>query len=187
MWKSFEMGFWHPFGAYTGQSAAQVLEWKGAEVKRHGWTLWSFVHSPSGDAWLEQLASAKGPVFALCSHSPSARDPDVDKGTLLASHFRYLNESSWQPMPDPNIMKVTNPFKRKGLALGFKVNRVTEISPTTPPFGVEWYSREKRCWRSDIAVPTRGEFLIRRGGSIPPRKVCAILELAPPYLAELRH
>jgi hypothetical protein len=186
MWDKFHIGFWHPFGAYTGQSAVQVLEWKSGEVVRQGWTLWSFVHSPSAAVWLEHLASVEGPVYAFCSHSPNARDPDTNKGTLLASHFRYLLDSSWQAMPDPKVMKVTNPFKRQGLALGFKVSRVVEIEPVVPPFGVEWYSRRERSWRAD-RVPTRGEFLIRRGGTIPPRRVGAILELAQPYLAELRH
>jgi hypothetical protein len=122
-WGQFQVGFWHPFGAYTGLSAAQVLEWKGAEVRRHGWTLWSFAHSPSAQAWLPHLKDAKGTVYALCSYSPAARDPDPHKGTLLATRFRYLGESEWQQMPDKKIMRVTNPFKR-GVALGFKVCRV---------------------------------------------------------------
>jgi len=180
------MGFWHPFGAYTGLSGAQVLEWKGGEIVRHGWTLWSFVHSSTAAAWLKHLSGAKGPVYAFCSHSPAARDPDINKGTLVARQFRYLPESRWQPMPDPNIMKVTNPFKRNGLALGFKVSRIIPIEPAVPPFSVEWYSRGEEIWRAD-RVPTRGEYLIRRGGSIPLRRVCAVLELAAPYLAELRH
>jgi len=109
-WGQFQVGFWHPFGAYTGLSAAQVLEWKGAEVRRHGWTLWSFAHSPSAQAWLPHLKDAKGTVYALCSYSPAARDPDPHKGTLLATRFRYLGESEWQQMPDKKIMRVTNPY-----------------------------------------------------------------------------
>ena len=79
-------------------------------------------------------------------------------------------------------MKVTNPFKRSGLALAFKVGRVTPISPTVPPFPIEWYSKQERRWRSD-RLPTRGEFLIRRGGSLRPRPVSAMLELVEPHLA----
>ena len=186
MLDEFEIGFWHPFGAYTGQSSAQVLEWKGAEVARNGWTFWSFVHSSSADVWLDLLANVKGPVYALCSHSPNARDPDTNKGALLASHFRYLQETTWQRMPSPKIMKVTNSFRRKGFALGFKVSRVVEIEPIVPPFGVQWYSRGERIWRFD-RVPTRGEFLIRRGGTMALRSVGAVLELAWPYLVELKH
>ena len=186
MWDKFQIGFWHPFGAYTGQSSSQVLKWKSGEVARHGWTFWSFVHSSSASVWLEYLANFQGTVYALCSHSPGARDPDTNKGTLLASHFRYLQDQVWYAMPDPDVMKVTNPFKRQGLALAFKVSRVIEIAPVIPPFGVEWYSRGDRNWHSD-RVPTRGEFLVRRGGAIRARRVCAVLELARPYLAELRH
>lgn len=184
MWENFTIGFWHPFGPYTGLSAAQVLEWKRFETERHGWTFWSFVYS-SSEAWLEQLASVSGPVFAFCSDSPGARDPDQHRGTLLASHFRYPRDGDWKAMPEPHIMKVTNPFKRQGLALAFKVARVLPVPPRVPPFEIEWYSKGDRGWRSD-ALPTRGEFLIRRGGSVRPRRVSAVLELVEPYLAVLK-
>jgi hypothetical protein len=185
MWEQFDIGFWHPFGPYTGLSTDQVLDWKASEVERNGWTFWSFVYSSSADQWLDLLAKAQGPVFALCSHSPGARDPDTHRGTLLATHYRYLRDGAWQAMPDPGIMKVTNPFKRRGLALGFKVGHVVELDPVVPPFGIEWYSKGDQRWRSD-RLPPRGEFLIRRGGNVPPRPVCALLELAPPYLAVLK-
>jgi len=185
MWERFGIGFWHPFGPYTGLSAAEVLEWKAGEVERHGWTFWSFAYSSTTQAWLDRLNGSDGPVYALCSHSPGARDPDENEGNLLASHFRYVSETSWRAMPNPRIMKVTNPFRRKGLALGFRVRRVITFEPVNPPFGVEWYSRGNATWRSD-RIPTRGEYLIRRGGRVAPRKVCAALELEPPYLAVLK-
>lgn len=136
MWEQFRAGFWHPFGAYTGQSAKGVLDLKGGEVERYGWTFWSFAYSSSAGAWLKHLQGTKRSVWALCSHSPSARGPDINKGTLLASHFRYLGEDQWLPMPDPGLMKVTNPFKRRGLALGFKVSRVMPIEPVVPPINI---------------------------------------------------
>src|SRR5262245_19051777 len=89
--------------------------------KRYGWTFWSFAYSSSAGDWLNHLQGTKRSVWAFCSHSPFARDPDINKGTLLASHFRFLGEDHWRPMPDPSLIKVTNPFKRRGLALGFKV------------------------------------------------------------------
>lgn len=93
-------------------------------------------------------------------------------------------ESDWQPMPDPHLMKVTNPFKRSGQALAFKVSRVF-VPLTQPPFPVEWYWKAQNIWCPDH-VPTRGEFLIRRGGTHRPRRVRAVLELSAPYLAVLR-
>jgi hypothetical protein len=146
--------------------------------------LWSFAYAPP-EAWLDQLASASGPVFAFCSHSPAARDPDQHRGTLLASHFRHVDNGGWQAMPEQHVMKVRNPFKRQGLALAFKVARVLPVSPQVPPFDVEWYSKSNRAWRSDV-LPTRGEFLIRKGGRVRPRRVRAVLELAKPYLAVLK-
>jgi hypothetical protein len=45
---------------------------------------------------------------------------------------------------------------------------------------MEWFSQG--AWRED-RIPTRGEYLIRRGGEIAIRDVAAVLELKPPYLA----
>ena len=59
------------------------------------------------------------------------------------------------------------------------------VSPQVPPFDVEWYSKGDRAWRSDV-LPTRGEFLIRKGGRVRPRRVAAVLELEKPYLAVLK-
>lgn len=47
---------------------------------------------------------------------------------------------------------------------------------------LEWFSRENGGWLQR-PLPTRGEYLIRPGGSFPMRKVSAVLKLKPPYLA----
>jgi hypothetical protein len=184
MWERFEIGFWHPFGPYAGLAPAQILEWKASETARYGWTFWSFAYARP-EAWLEQLASVSGSVFVFCSDSRAARDPDPLSGMLLASHFQNVDDADWQAMPEQDIMKVTNPFKRKGRALAFKVARVFPITPQVPPFDVEWYSKGDRAWRSDV-LPPRGEFLIRKGGRVRPRRVAAVLELEKPYLAVLK-
>lgn len=182
MWEKFQIGFWHPFGPYTGLSTEQVLDWKGAEIQRYGWTLWSFVYSESAQAWIDEMKNFSGPVFVLCSHSPSARDPDSHNGTRLATHYQYFSDADWQPMPDPSLMKVTNPFKIHGRALAFRVRQVIPMSPTIPPFAIQWYSRQEKIW-CDGKLPTRGEYLVRRGGTHRARRVSAVLELMEPYLA----
>lgn len=185
-WDNFEFGFWHPFGPYTGLTEAEILNWKRSEVERFGWTFWSFAFSRSAGDWVDLLADSRKPIYALCSFSAGARDPDVHRGTRLATHHRRISEAQWQAMPDPALMKVTNPFRRRGLALAFKVGRVVELPPQVPPFCVEWYSRTEKRWRSD-RLPTRGEYLIRRGGPVRLRSVCAALELVEPYIAELKY
>lgn len=185
VWDDFHIGFWHPFGPYTGRSPEEVIEWKHGEAERHGWTFWSFAFSPTANLWLRLLEKSQGPVFAFCSHSPNARDPDKHRGNLRATHYRHLDETAWHAIPNPKFMYVTNPFKRRGLALAFKVRRVVALDPATPPFPVEWFAKRDRRWHSD-RLPTRGEFLIRRGGSASLRPVSALLELIPPYLAVLK-
>ena len=84
-------------------------------------------------------------------------------------------------------MFVTNPFKRQGRATAFIVTRVDLVEPPiAPSVMVEWYARGKGEWSSG-RLPTRGEFLVRRGGSATLRRVCAVLELSPPYLAVLKN
>jgi hypothetical protein len=183
-WERFNLGFWHPFGPHTGLTETEIVSWKHGETQQFGWTFWSLVYSPTAHFWLHALSDVKGPVFVLCSRSPSARDPDVHRGQLLATHYQWPREGEWNEMPIPDQMKVTNPFKRRGLALAFRVRRVIEIAPTVAPFKIEWYSKKDQMWRSD-RLPTRGEFLVRRGGSAYLRRVRAILELDPLYLATL--
>ena len=185
LWDQFELGFWHPFGPYTGLSVSEIVQWKRGEAERFGWTLWSFAYSPSARVWQEMLTGFDRPVFALCSDSPAARDPDIHKGQLLAKQYRHIGESAWKTMPDPDQMKVTNPFKRRGLSLAFKVRRVVEIQPTIPPIQITWFLKRDRSWCSQ-PLPTRGEYLVRRGGACNLRRVSVLLELMPPYLAELR-
>ncbi len=135
---------------------------------------------------MDILADNGEPTYVLCSFSAGARDPDVHRGARLATHYRFASETLWHAMPDPALMKVTNPFRRHGRALAFKIGRVVELTPQVPPFHVRWYSRIEKQWRSD-PLPTRGEYLIRRGGPVPLRSVCAVLELIPPYIAELMY
>jgi hypothetical protein len=87
MWDQFELGFWHPFGPYTGLSTDEVLEWKGGEVERHGWTFWSFVYSSSADLWLDLLAKAQSPVFALALIAPA---PGIQIATRALSQRRTI-------------------------------------------------------------------------------------------------
>lgn len=185
-WDAFTLGFWHPFGGYCGLTAQQILDWKGGEAARNGWTLWSFAHTPSLGDWHPLLANHPGPVHVLCSDSPSARDPKPSADQHRATHYRGVPDADWHPMPDEGTMYVTNPFKRGGLAAVFVVRRVTAVTPVIPPIGVSWFSRSEGRWRDD-PLPTRGEFLIRRGGGARLRAVAAVLELQPPYLAVLKH
>jgi hypothetical protein len=168
-WRRFSGGFWHPFGRYTGLSEAQILKWKRDETEGYGWTFWSFVYSPNAHVWLNLLGEVAGPVFVLCSQSQSRSiDPDPHRGTLRATSFQLPGSAQWEKMPKRDLMKVTNPLKRKGLALAFRVCRVIEVNPVVPDLEIQWYSKLKQQWQS-TRLPPRGEFLIRRAPGAPPR------------------
>lgn len=187
-WDHLDLGFWHPFGPYCGLSANEILRWKSDEVERLGWTFWSFAYARTAAKWYSVLREHSGPVHVLCSFSPKAQDPFPNEKPRRATHYRFLNESiEWHPMPSGDEdMFVTNPFKRQGLATALKITRVEIVqSPVAPTGAVEWFARSKEQW-SSRSLPTRGEFLVRRGGEAKLRPVCAVLECSPPFLAELQ-
>jgi len=82
----------------------------------------------------------------------------------------------------PSRVQVKHPFRpHKTLASAFVVRQIFYPGERFQSCAVEWLSASG-SWRSD-ALPTRGEYLIRPGGSVAMRRVYVVLELMPPYLA----
>jgi hypothetical protein len=80
----------------------------------------------------------------------------------------------------PELIRVPHPFgPGKRVASAFVVRGVHDPVGRFKPLAIEWLSRGE--WRAD-PLPTRPEYLIRRGGDMVMRDVRAILELGPPYL-----
>jgi len=188
-WEDFELGFWHPFGSHGRESPEDIINRKRCETDKNGWTLWSFQYRrPEAlDEWYRELSVAKprGPVVVFCSMGHSATDPDRP-GTLTRTadcmQYRFIGDGNWRAVP--RIIRVPHPFgPGKTVASAFVVRRVHHpIKRFQPPF-VEWFSRAS--WH-ESAIPTRPEYLIRRGGKIAMRNIRAVLELQPPYLAVVR-
>jgi hypothetical protein len=186
--QSFSLAFWHPFGPHGRETPHEIIDRKLSEIRVNGWTLWSFQHRPMLAAWQRQLSTVQGTIPVFCSDSAGALDPARDgrgRIPILCQSYKYveaLQNDQWQPMP--NAVKIPHPFsaaKGKGLASAFVVANIVspfEIRESVP---VEWFSASGE-WRQD-RVPTRGEYLIRCGGASPMRRVRALLELKPPYLA----
>jgi len=183
----FELAFWHPFGSHGREPPKDIIRRKRSEIEANGWTLWSFQFRQMLDDWHQKLCSAKPKtVFVFCSESPAAVDPARD-GTSAkptdCKKYRFVGneDTEWHAMP--RQVRVPHPFRpSKNLASAFVVQRVhypiiNQFHPV-----VEWFSQNEGPWRQD-RIPTRGEYLIRLGGVFPIRRVSAVLELKPPYLA----
>ncbi len=183
IWAHFEFGFWHPFGQHGREAPSDILRRKCSEIEENGWTLWSFQYRTAEAlaAWRHESSSATKPILVFCSRGVSAKDPDRPGGratTIDCARYRWPDDQEWQPIP--KLIRVPHPFgPDKRVASAFAVRRV-HLVERFEPLPIEWLSRGK--WRAG-AVPTRPEYLIRRGGNIAMRDVCAILELRPPYLA----
>jgi hypothetical protein len=183
-YSNFAIAIWHPFGPHGLETVDQIIERKRQEIESNGWTFWSFQYRRPEvlDEWSSHLASSGGPnPFVFCSNSPSAVDP-AQTGTPVETtecqSYRFASETQWQSWP--KNVRVPHPFRgKRRQASAFVVHRIVyPLEPfSLPP--VEW---SKGDWQA-ARVPTRGEYLIRRGGSNSMRRVRAILELRAPYLA----
>lgn len=183
----FEMGFWHPFGPHGGETPQEIVKRKNAEILSNGWTLWSFQNRQTLIDWQRELSKAGAKsVFVFCSEGVGAVDPARD-GTLSKAidcqSYRFVGEehAPWQRMPEG--IRVPHPFRPgQMLASAFVVQRVIHpVAPFDRP-AIEWFSKGR--WHQ-APLPTRPEYLIRKGGSVPMRGVRVVLELKPPYLAAL--
>ncbi|MBI4459472.1 MAG: hypothetical protein HY648_05385 [Acidobacteria bacterium] len=190
-YEKFEIAFWHPFGPAARETPEEIIKRKRDEIGANGYTLWSFQYRRMLVDWHRELSAAKpSAVFVFCSEGHGAVDP-AREGTLSrpmeCQSYRFIGEehTEWRPMPGK--VRVPHPFRPgKKLASAFVVQRVIyPVQPFERP-AVKWFSKEGRwCETMRIGVPTRGEYLIRRGGTFPMRSVRLVLELKPPYLAEV--
>jgi hypothetical protein len=187
-WKDFKIGFRHPFGPHAGELRDGILPRKKDEVKRNGWTLWSF-RSKNLENWHRELIAANPPSVFVFRLGKNASDPSGSRGEC--AKFRYVDESDWEDIPQ--AIKVPHPFKPgEREASAFVVERVEYPIPSFSPPAVMWFYERKRSWEDGIEgrpgvmlpYPTKGEYLIRPGGTHRMQKeIHAILKLKPPYLA----
>jgi hypothetical protein len=187
---AFGIGFWHPFGPHGGETTAQILQRKVKEIAENGWTLWSFQHRTMLDAWQGHLISAAPEeVLVFCS-AGGGNDPLNRGGTVRVADcrsYRFVGETEWRSTPERVRVPHTFRFGR-GHASAFVIQRIIHpVEPFDLP-AVEWLSEDGQ-WRKAFqsgqgrGIPSRGEYLIRPGGTCRMRKVGAVLELRPPYLA----
>lgn len=179
---TFDIAMWHPFGPHGLESADQILERKKKEISANGWTLWSFQYRRPEvlAAWSAELTrSARPAVF--CSSSKNAVDPAATGFATTSDackRFRFINETQWRPFP--SAIRSPHPFRKKKYASAFIIQEICIPEDNSKLPAVEWLSKGE--WRQD-RLPTRGEYLIRSGGILPPRKVRSVLILRPPFLA----
>jgi hypothetical protein len=181
----FTLTWWHPFGPHGRETPEQIIERKRQEIAANGWTLWSFQYRRPREleGWYREVSALdRQPAFVFCSDSVGARDPAVVGVPVEPTEcrtYRFIGQDEWQPFHSG--MRVPHPFRGgRRQASAFVVQRIVfPIESLTIP-AVEWLSKGK--WRED-RVPTRGEYLIRPGGTTPLRPVRAVLELRAPYLA----
>jgi hypothetical protein len=178
----FNVGIWHPFGPHGRETAEEIISRKRTEIGVNGWTLWSFQYRRQEilEEWFRHLSNVRNPVV-FCSMSLNAVDPastgiPVEPRECLA--YRSCGEIVWQTIP-PGV-KVRHPFRgKRKQASAFVIKQIIHPAEFDCP-NVQWLS--KGVWQ-ESRLPTRGEYLIQRGGSQPMRAVRAFLELQPPYLA----
>jgi hypothetical protein len=118
----------------------------------------------------------------FCSASKKAIDPaatGVPTSSDICRSYRLVGNDGW--LPFPATISSPHPFRgKRRQASAFVVSGVVENPQIIDRPCLEWWSDSQ--WRTD-RVPTRGEYLVRPGGTQPMRHVRAVLKLRPPYLA----
>ena len=185
----FTIGFWHPFGAHGQESPGSIIERKRKEIAVNNWTLWSFQFRHTLDAWhREILAKGQPRVFVFCSDSKGATDPGREGSssrTVDCNGYKLVGDPEWRPIP--STIRVPHPFRPNRTEVSaFVVNNIFHPIERFPVPPLEWISENRNPSWSATSFSTRGETMIRPGGSIPMRRVRAILELEAPYLALVR-
>ena len=182
--ENFTIGFWHPFGPHGGETAEEILVRKQKEIDANGWTFWSFQFRHTLCAWHNEIKRAEPQrVLVFCSEGKGAKDPA--RKTQLCSSYHMVNEEAEHVIP--NTIRIPHPLGKKNRASAFVVKEIITPHTNSPAFtdielfSAEWY-RKNGIWE-DASIPTRGEYLIRRGGQEKIRRYRAILVLKEPWLA----
>lgn len=174
----FTIGFWHPFGPHAGETAEQILLRKSREVEANGWTLWSFQIRQTLSAWQRQIRLVSpDSVQVFCSNGTGSKEPASD--VARSARFKFVGEDEWRPVPE--AIQIPHHFGKGTMASAFVVGRIVYPVRVEEPPPIQWL-KDGDTWRSD-KLPTRPEYLIRRGGSLRMPLHRAVLELMDPYLA----
>jgi hypothetical protein len=176
---NFSIGFWHPFGPHAGETAEEIIARKRDEIDANGWTFWSFQMRRTLSSWHNEIMLTKPQkVLVFCSEGKGASDPSgaVEYG----SSYCMIDDDSWQAVP--SAIKIPHPIGKKYEASAFVVADIVHPIKAIELFPAQWHTLNGGPWRDDI-IPTRGEYLIRRGGSLNIRRYRAVLVLKAPYLA----
>ena len=176
----FKIGFWHPFGPHAGEDAEDIIKRKQNEIKKNGWTLWSFQFRKSLELWSKEVKKVNpSNVLVFCSKCDGTKDP---KSEPRRCNY-YIPVGEFKPREIPSGVEVPHPMGKKMEGSAFIVKKIIYPVPfdyeVTP---VEWLKDGK--WQT-ATLPTRPEYLIKIGQGHPMRKFRAVLELQAPYLAEV--
>lgn len=187
-WDKFQIGFWHPFGDHADEPSEEILIRKSRECNKNGWTLWSFQNRSEEKTlipWVNYIQkSGEKRVFVLCSERKGAKNTKMEPD----SYKEYRNVEDYDHFKEiPNIIDVPHPGAQLRNATAFMVKKVIELDEDEKdvPFKVKWYRTKDSNWKSE-KLPTRPEYLIKRGGRNKPRRVRAVLELKSPYVVILK-
>jgi hypothetical protein len=188
--QDFSLAFWHPFGPHGRETREQIIDRKQREIQANGgWTLWSFQRRRPEmlEMWRCKLSAGKpGKVFVFCSDSPNAKDPAQNGKQVKPVNcqwYQHVGQDNWDPIPE--LIQVRHPFNSgPRLATAFVVRQICHpvVLPELPK--IEWLDRYGN-WRQE-RLPSRGEYLIRLGGSYHMRRVFAVIELTEPYIVVVR-
>ena len=162
---STDLCFWHPVGSHAGESLDEILIRKRKDIKRFGFTLWSFAPARPERvfAWRNELwRLGQEQCVAVCC-GDSTTDPYTGLAPVTWGTEDSDDLDSWTPMPCPRMTSYHRGPRKNGLVASAFIITSIEVPPSERVERPrQWFRAQHGCWEEESTVPTRGEYLIRK-------------------------
>jgi hypothetical protein len=183
----YEIAFYHPVGAHVGESLAEIITRKQAEIRQHGHTFWSFAPATPDrvQLWRQELHAAHAATCPVVCCGTATKDPQRHKADEYWATEWSADQQRWQPLP----VRVTNyhrPARNGILASAFIVKDIAVPEDLVIRRPSVWLAVNPREWRP-TTVPTRGEYLVRHVEQVQAgSRVRLVLTVADPFVVWIR-
>jgi hypothetical protein len=182
------MGFWCPVGPHAGESLGETFDRKSSDIKKYGYTLWSF--SPSSmnriSAWRRQLENAVEDV-AVFGCGDVVTNSGSDSTAIWASDFS-ADGKLWEKVACDKMTSYHRRHTAAGiLASAFYVVGIDYFADRMVSTPSKWFRTNDETWRN-ASLPSRGQFLtiLPEGFSDSGRRLRVVMRIKSPYVVLIR-
>jgi hypothetical protein len=180
---------WHPVGPHSGESLEEIVSRKQRDIDTYGFTVWAFSAAKLERVavWKRELqAGGQSSCTAYCCGN-STKDPIAPGAEPHWCTEYSFDLVRWQELPNPRMVSYQRGPRSNGVvASGFWVRAIEAPVDMKVDRSCTWFRTERKEWAA-TALPTRGEYLVRRPYvSSSGIKVRLLLHLSDPFVVWVR-